>query len=91
MARMGSIMAAGVLDAGGRNATIGLRSSSGYFRRTSVIGLAVFTGYWYWYPLRCAAMLQSHGSGGNVPNCGFMDGARVAVYLIPYLGIGFLP
>lgn len=53
MARMGSIMAAGVLDAGGRNATIGLRSSSGYFRRTSVIGLAVFTGYWYWYPLRC--------------------------------------
>lgn len=51
MARMGSIMAAGILDAGGRNATLGLRSASGYFRRTSVVGLAVFTGYWYWYPL----------------------------------------
>jgi hypothetical protein len=38
--------------AGGRNATLGLRSASGYFRRTSVVGLAVFTGYWYWYPLR---------------------------------------
>lgn len=37
---------------GGRNATLGLRSASGYFRRTSVVGLAVFTGYWYWYPLR---------------------------------------
>jgi 26S proteasome regulatory subunit N2 len=52
MARMGSIMAAGILDAGGRNATLALRSGSGYFRRTSVVGLAVFTGYWYWYPLR---------------------------------------
>ncbi|KAF6257926.1 26S proteasome regulatory complex [Scenedesmus sp. NREL 46B-D3] len=51
MARMGSVMAAGILDAGGRNATVALRSGSGYFRRTSVVGLAVFTGYWYWYPL----------------------------------------
>ncbi|WIA09523.1 hypothetical protein OEZ85_008919 [Tetradesmus obliquus] len=51
MARMGSIMAAGILDAGGRNASVALRSGSGYFRRTSVVGLAVFTGYWYWYPL----------------------------------------
>ena len=32
MTRMGSIMAAGILDAGGRNATLGLRSRSGYFR-----------------------------------------------------------
>ncbi len=38
MARMGGIMAAGILDAGGRNVTLGLRSQSGYFRRTSVIG-----------------------------------------------------
>ncbi|KAF8073149.1 RPN2B [Scenedesmus sp. PABB004] len=51
MARMGAIMAGGILDAGGRNATLALRSASGYFRRTSVVGLAVFTGYWYWYPL----------------------------------------
>ena len=32
MTRMGAIMAAGLLDAGGRNATVGLRSRSGYFR-----------------------------------------------------------
>ncbi|KXZ53597.1 hypothetical protein GPECTOR_6g514 [Gonium pectorale] len=51
MCKMGAIVAAGILDAGGRNATIGLRSRSGYFRRTSVVGLAVFTQYWYWYPL----------------------------------------
>ena len=51
MARMGSIMAAGILDAGGRNATVAMRSQSGYFRRTSVIGLALFVQYWYWHPL----------------------------------------
>ncbi|GFR48946.1 hypothetical protein Agub_g10960, partial [Astrephomene gubernaculifera] len=51
MCKMGAIIAAGLLDAGGRNATLGLRSRSGYFRRTSVVGLAMFTQYWYWYPL----------------------------------------
>eukprot|EP00884_Botryococcus_braunii_P016818 jgi/Botrbrau1/381/Bobra.110_2s0036.1 len=51
MCRMGAIMAAGLLDAGGRNVNLGLRSRSGYFRRTSVVGLAVFLQYWYWYPL----------------------------------------
>ena len=43
---MGAIMAAGLLDAGGRNATPALRSHSGYFRRTSVVALALFTQYW---------------------------------------------
>jgi 26S proteasome regulatory subunit N2 len=51
MARMGAIMATGLLDAGGRNLTVGLRSASGYFRRTSVVGLMLFLQYWYWYPL----------------------------------------
>lgn len=32
MTRMGAVMAAGILDCGGRNATIGLRSRSGHFR-----------------------------------------------------------
>lgn len=46
MSKMGAIMASGIIDAGGRNVGIGLRSRSGYFRRTSVISLAVFTQYW---------------------------------------------
>lgn len=32
MTRMGAIMAAGILDASGRNATVGLRSRAGHFR-----------------------------------------------------------
>lgn len=51
MCRMGAIMAAGILDAGGRNCVLGLRSRSRYYRRTSCIGLMMFTQYWYWYPL----------------------------------------
>ena len=39
-------MATGLLDAGGRNVTIGTRSRSGYFRRTSTVGLAIFLQYW---------------------------------------------
>ncbi|KAI8467935.1 MAG: 26S proteasome regulatory subunit [Monoraphidium minutum] len=51
MARMGAAVATGILDAGGRNVTVGLRSRSGYFRRTSVVGLALFTYHWYWHPV----------------------------------------
>ena len=51
MARLGAIMATGILDAGGRNAVVGLRSQSGFYRRTSCIGMMVFTQYWFWYPL----------------------------------------
>jgi hypothetical protein len=51
MGRMGAIMATGLLDAGGRNLTVALRSASGYFRHTSIVGLMLFLQYWYWYPL----------------------------------------
>ena len=60
MARMGAIMAAGILDAGGRNATLSLRSESGYFRRTAVVGLAMFLQYWYWYPLSYCISMALH-------------------------------
>ncbi|CAI6009641.1 unnamed protein product, partial [Closterium sp. NIES-65] len=51
MCKMGAILASGILDAGGRNVTISLRSRSGYDRVTAVIGMALFTQYWYWFPL----------------------------------------
>ena len=51
MTRMGAIMAAGILDVAGRNATISLHTDIGGLRKCAVIGLAVFLQYWYWYPL----------------------------------------
>jgi 26S proteasome regulatory subunit N2 len=51
MSKMGAILASGILDAGGRNVTIKLKSRSKHDKLTAVVGLAVFTQFWYWYPL----------------------------------------
>lgn len=51
MGKMGAVMAAGILDAGGRNVTVSLRSPLGGLRRTSVVGLACFTQHWFWHPM----------------------------------------
>jgi len=57
MVRMGSILATGILDAAGRNATFSLHTDFGSLRRSAVIGLAIFVQYWYWYPLMHAISL----------------------------------
>lgn len=51
MSKMGAILASGILDAGGRNVTIKLLSRSKHDKITAVVGLAVFSQFWYWYPL----------------------------------------
>ncbi|KAL2923387.1 26S proteasome non-ATPase regulatory subunit 1-like protein A [Bienertia sinuspersici] len=51
MSKMGAILASGILDAGGRNVTIRLLSKSKHDKVTAVVGLAVFSQFWYWYPL----------------------------------------
>jgi 26S proteasome regulatory subunit N2 len=51
MSKMGAILASGILDAGGRNVTIRLLSKNKHDRLTAVVGLAVFSQFWYWYPL----------------------------------------
>ncbi|VFQ64925.1 unnamed protein product [Cuscuta campestris] len=51
MSKMGAILATGILDAGGRNVTIKLLSKSKHDKITAVVGLAIFSQFWYWYPL----------------------------------------
>ncbi|WOH08273.1 hypothetical protein DCAR_0727711 [Daucus carota subsp. sativus] len=51
MSKMGAILASGIIDAGGRNVTIKMLSKTRHDRMTAVVGLAVFTQSWYWYPL----------------------------------------
>ena len=50
LAKMGAILGLGILNAGGRNATIHLQSRAGNNKMASIIGLALFTHHWYWYP-----------------------------------------
>jgi len=51
MAKFGAILAHGILDAGGRNVTVSLLTRSGQTDTMSVVGLLVFTQFWYWFPL----------------------------------------
>lgn len=49
--RFGAVVASGIADAGGRNGVIALTSSTGHPRMSAIVGLALFTQFWYWYPM----------------------------------------
>lgn len=51
MCKFGCAMALGIIDAGGRNCTISLQTQTGNLNMPGIIGMAVFTQYWYWYPM----------------------------------------
>jgi 26S proteasome regulatory subunit N2 len=57
LAKFGAAMAQGILDAGGRNVTIGLQNSTGALNMEAIVGMALYTNFWYWYPLaHCLTM-----------------------------------
>ncbi|KAK6508711.1 proteasome regulatory particle base subunit [Arthrobotrys conoides] len=51
LSKFGAAVALGLLDAGGRNCTIGLQTATGSIDMAAVVGMACFTQYWYWFPL----------------------------------------
>lgn len=51
LAKFGAALSQGIIDAGGRNVTIQLENSAtGTLNTKAIVGLAVFTQFWYWFP-----------------------------------------
>ena len=51
MTKFGSAVSLGIIDAGGRNCTISLQTQTGNLNMSGIVGMAIFTQYWYWFPL----------------------------------------
>ena len=51
VAKIGAILATGILEAGGRNVVISLQSRAGFLRGGAVVGMMLWLQHWYWYPL----------------------------------------
>lgn len=51
LAKFGAALSQGIIDAGGRNVTIQVENSAtGTLNTKAIVGLAVFTQFWYWFP-----------------------------------------
>ncbi|MBW0517337.1 hypothetical protein O181_057052 [Austropuccinia psidii MF-1] len=51
MAKFGATLAQGIIDAGGRNVTVSMRSKNGNNNMTAIVGMALFNQFWYWFPM----------------------------------------
>lgn len=59
MVHFGAALAKGILNAGGRNVTIALKTPLTLgLNAKAVVGMAVFVQYWYWHPLAHFLMLS---------------------------------
>ena len=57
MAKFGAALAQGLIDAGGRNVNISLQTRGGSNNMPAIVGMALFTQFWYWFPLAHFASL----------------------------------
>merc|ERR1712117_369895 len=90
MAKFGAILAQGIIDAGGRNVTVSLQSRTGHTSMLGVVGMLIFTQYWYWFPLThflCLAFQPTAVIGLNsnldMPVVKFRSGAKPSTFGYP--------
>ena len=92
MSKCRVVVAQGIIDAGGRNVTISLQSPTGHTNMNAVVGLMIFTQYWYWMPSSLCLSLAftptcivGLNSGLKMPKLEFRSNAKPSVYAPPAL------
>ncbi|KAJ3341759.1 proteasome regulatory particle base subunit [Gonapodya sp. JEL0774] len=90
MAKFGAVLGQGIIDAGGRNVTISLQSRSGLLNMVAVVGAAVFTQFWYWFPLTHFLSLAFTPTAIigldkdlKIPKFDFVSNAKPSVFAYP--------
>ncbi|RKP08547.1 armadillo-type protein [Thamnocephalis sphaerospora] len=90
VAKFGAVLGQGIIDAGGRNVAISLQSPSGHINMSAVVGMAVFTQFWYWYPLMhflslslTPTALIGLNKDLHVPKFNFVSNAKPSLFAYP--------
>merc|ERR1719450_584274 len=90
IAKFGAILAQGIIDAGGRNATVSLQSRAGQNHMPSIVGIFIFSQFWYWFPLShflslafTPACIIGLNSNLKMPKIQFCSNAKPSVYAYP--------
>jgi len=90
MAKFGAILAQGIIDAGGRNVTASLLTRTGHTNVPAVVGMLVFTQFWYWFPLThfisltfVPTSLIGLNSDLKMPKMEFKSNAKPSLFAYP--------
>jgi 26S proteasome regulatory subunit N2 len=90
MARFGAVLGQGIIDAGGRNVSISLKSASGQSNMPAIVGMMLFTQFWYWYPLAHCLSLSFTPTAFigldallEVPKLSFVSNAKPSLFAYP--------
>ena len=90
MAKFGAALAQGLIDAGGRNVNISLQSRGGSNNMSAIVGMALFTQFWYWFPLAHFASLAFTPTALigltrdlRIPEFDFVSNVRPSLFAYP--------
>jgi 26S proteasome regulatory subunit N2 len=90
LAKFGAVLGQGIIDAGGRNVTLSLSTKDGHPSMPAIVGMALFTQFWYWYPLSHFLCLSFRATGVigvnsdlKVPKFEFLVNTKPSLFAYP--------